>query len=481
MRSVWVGFPTAPYTHQSAIHAAEKVLEPAGWTIHRTDPNQEFKSEEVNLPKADVYFGDYDLLPFEDVHPVSGTQSDTTGEEAVPYPQLSSYVIRKSLIRKNYLAHSLHLAKVKKSSSSNAGDAESSIRKVERISSTGHQSDDIAPATWIFEATCADDLDELLADDLYDVKEILESDQNKWFILKPAMADQGMGIRLFNSVESLEAIFEEFEEEESDEEEEEETAVPQNSSSTAVVISQVRQFVIQEYLQDPLIIQAPTLESYHKFHIRAYVLAQGSLRVFLYDEMLALFAPKAYSDPEQNDDEEIDLSAHLTNTSRQDDEQSQRTVHLLSDLEGSKIGPGTTSTVLTSDHLNAIRLGSAATIAEAFEACTKAGRIHFQPWPNAWEIFGVDLMVTVPNASQTQSISPDDLRVWLLEINAQPDFAKSGPKLQEKIDALFERALEIAVLGQDCAGENAGKKWEAGSSRKSMTLCLDIPMSSGGW
>ncbi|MCO5565476.1 hypothetical protein L7F22_019149 [Adiantum nelumboides] len=292
------------------------------------------------------------------------------------------------------------------------------------------------------------------------------------------MADQGMGIRLFNSVESLEAIFEEFEEESDEEEDEEEGAtVAQNSSSTAVVISQVRQFVIQEYLENPFVIQAPTLENFHKFHIRAYVLAQGSLRVFLYDEMLALFAPKAYSDPEQNDDDEIDLSAHLTNTSRQDDEQSQRTVHLLSDLEGSKIGPGTSSTILTADHLNAIRLGSAATIAEAFEACTKAGRIHFQPWPNAWEIFGVDLMVTVPNASHTQSISSDDLRVWLLEINAQPDFAKSGPRLQEKIDRLFERALEIAVLGQD----GADKRWEAGSSRNSMTLCLDIPMSSGGW
>ncbi|PWN32170.1 TTL-domain-containing protein [Meira miltonrushii] len=461
MRSVWVGFPTAPYTHQSAVNAAEKVLEPAGWTIHRIDPTQDFRLEEVKLPKADVYFGDYDLLPFEDVHPKSGTQSDTSGGEAVPYPQLSSYVIRKSLIRKNYLAHSLHLAKVKNQPSTS-------------------QNDDIAPATWIFEATCAEDLDELLADDLYDVKEILESDQNRWFILKPAMADQGMGIRLFNSIESLEAIFEEFEEE-SDEEEDEETNVAQNSSSTAVVISQVRQFVIQEYLQNPLVIQAPTLENYHKFHIRAYVLAQGSLRVFLYDEMLALFAPKAYSDPEQNDDEEIDLSAHLTNTSRQDDEQSLKTVHLLSDLEGSKIGPGATSTVLTSEHLNAIRLGSAATIAEAFEACTKAGRIHFQPWPNAWEIFGVDLMVTVPNASPTQSISPNDLRVWLLEINAQPDFAKSGPKLQEKIDRLFERSLEIAVLGQDGEDENAEKKWQAGSSRKDMTLCLDIPMSSGGW
>jgi len=55
------------------------------------------------------------------------------------------------------------------------------------------------------------------------------------------MADRGNGIRLFNSRESLEQIFEEFEgNENSDEENENEAA-----EDTAVITSQLRHFVIQ--------------------------------------------------------------------------------------------------------------------------------------------------------------------------------------------------------------------------------------------
>lgn len=499
MRTAWVCFPTAPYTHQSAVQAAHRVLGGQGWRIEAPDNLQAFEQQPDVPRNADLYFGDYDLLPFEEVHPVNGQQVRTTSSSSpsagssdgvanVLFPQLSSYVIRKSLIRKNYLAHSLHLARVK-GKSTNAD-----VRRV----GLAERQEDISPRTWAFEATCAEDLDELMADDLYDVRQILEendgrpSESRTWFILKPAMADQGMGVRLFDTVDALEAIFEEFEEVSDDEGEEIGTSATMNGSkATAVVTSQVRQFVIQEYLSNPLLVRAPTLPNLHKFHLRAYVLAQGNLRVFLYDDMLALFAARSYERPDLEAGP-IDLSAHLTNTSRQDEEQSQRSVHLLSDLQGCSFG-GTSSAdddhaaIITEEHLDAIRLGAAATIAEAFEASTKAGRIHFQPWPNAWEIFGFDLMVTLPTGqgARPSACKPNDLRVWLLEVNAQPDFAKTGERLQGKIDRLFERALQITVLGQERdvqqTSDAARPSWQPGISHDQMTLCLDMSMSAGGW
>jgi hypothetical protein len=60
------------------------------------------------------------------------------------------------------------------------------------------------------------------------------------------MADRGQGLRMFNSRRSLESIFQEFEDEDSDEEEE--------RNSTNVMTSQLRHFVIQSYIPDPLLL-----------------------------------------------------------------------------------------------------------------------------------------------------------------------------------------------------------------------------------
>lgn len=454
--TIWISFPQAPYTHECALKAAHRVLQREHW--HIIDGSNDNQPPPIH---ADVYFADYDLLPFEEHHPGSSSQSSK-------FPQLSSYVIRKSLIRKNYLAHSLHVAKVKASTAKQ-------IQEINRVL-LAPNCQEIAPKTWTFEATCADDLDELLSDDLYDVREELDANQSRsnqtWFILKPALADQGMGIRLFESVEALQRIFEEFEPE-SDEDEEDE--VQNIASSTAVITSQVRQFVIQEYVADPLLVKAPTLQDLHKFHIRAYILAQGNLKIYLYDDMLALFASTPYQPPQSGI---TDLASHLTNTSRQDDTSGINTVHLLSDLEGCQYGSAE-GQVITGQMLDRVRKSVAASVAEAFVASTKAGRVHFQPWPNAWEMYGVDLMLSMPQSSSNESSrsEPSSFRTWLLEINAQPDFAKSGPVLQEKITNFFVRTLQITSLEDE---ENT-KSWPAGMSKEGMTLCLDLSMSAGGW
>ena len=156
----------------------------------------------------------------------------------------SSYTFRKALIRKHFLSQTI------------------------RSYVTKHPGSPLVhavPRTWELELTFADELDEIWTDELFDLAELLEehgSSQPRWFILKPGMADRGMGIRLFNSKEGLQSIFEEFEGNEDAEEDE--------SSSTAVVVSQLRHFVVQvrtpnvwetahshmkqEYLVNPLLL-----------------------------------------------------------------------------------------------------------------------------------------------------------------------------------------------------------------------------------
>lgn len=86
----------------------------------------------------------------------------------------------------------------------------------------------------------ADELDEMWTDELWDLGAELEN--RSWWILKPGMADRGMGIRIFNSKDDLQHIFENFESQDTDDEDGSEE---EDASGTAVVTSQLRHFVIQ--------------------------------------------------------------------------------------------------------------------------------------------------------------------------------------------------------------------------------------------
>ena len=131
----------------------------------------------------------------------------------------SSYTFRKALIRKHFLSRTIHSYVTKNPGSPLA-------RAV--------------PRTWEIELTFGDELDEMWTDELFDLAKLLEEPGDsdpRWYILKPGMADRGMGIRLFHSKHGLQSIFEEFEENEDAQDEED--------GDTAVVVSQLRHFVVQ--------------------------------------------------------------------------------------------------------------------------------------------------------------------------------------------------------------------------------------------
>jgi len=127
----------------------------------------------------------------------------------------SSYTFRKALIRKHFLSRTIHSYVTKRPHSP----------LVHAV-----------PRTWEIELTFADELDEMWTDELFDLAEFLDV-SGPWCILKPGMADRGMGIRLFDSKDGLRSVFEKFEENEGAEDEDED--------DTGVVVSQLRHFVVQ--------------------------------------------------------------------------------------------------------------------------------------------------------------------------------------------------------------------------------------------
>lgn len=417
MPTAWVCFPGADYTHQAALRAARSVLGPQ-WLVIEGTPQV---SETEHVPQdCDAYIADYDLLPFETL---LGTKKSC-----------SSYVIRKALIRKHYLANAVHAHCVK-----NAGF----VAKI--------------PRTWFLDIQFADELDELLADDLYDLRDALEhnetdTDEKSWFILKPGMADQANGIRLFSSLAQLRDIFEDMEEpDEADESQE------NGGDQDGVFASQLRHFVIQDYLTRPVLVspQDPNAAP-RKFHLRAYVTCVGGLQVYLHDDMLALFTSQAYTEPK---DDEIDLRQHLSNTCygarhTEPEDGMEGNVFLWRQLVGQPMYlPSGGRSVLSQTHVDRVHELCVQTIGSTFAAVAKEASIHWQMWPNAFEVFGVDLMVTC--ASEGSIDNTNAWQVWLLEINA----VRGLIELTTSNRTLSNRAQHWLPLSSVCL--HALCKWES--------------------
>lgn len=345
-------------------------------------------------------------------------------EHAMKHPKSSlvcAYVIRKALIRKHYLSNTISTWLVKHQNNTLAKHFQPCVH---------------------FELDYAEFLDEALVD-AWDLNESMaKNDQaaspseKQWWILKPGMSDGGNGIRLFVSIAQLQSIFEEWEEREEDgsnqETDELQDHNPDNAQDEATqdeyncnaMTSQLRHFIAQPYIDPPLLLDA---YGRRKFHIRTYVLAVGALKVYVYREMLALFAALPYRSPSHHEDTEpLNLSEHLTNTCFQDEPTKNSSVHAFWDVEFPENAPKSKEQIF--EQICDIT-------GDVFEAAAREQMVHFQTLPNAFEIFGVDFLVD------------QDANVWLLELNAYPDFKQTGQDLQDSIvGGLFREVVRAAIL-----------------------------------
>jgi tubulin---tyrosine ligase len=73
----------------------------------------------------------------------------------------------------------------------------------------------------------------------------------------------------------------------------------------------LREWVIQRYIHRPL---ALSCYNSRKFHLRVYIVAVGNLSVYVYEDILALFSMKPYTNVPFIDHNKIDMNEHITNT-----------------------------------------------------------------------------------------------------------------------------------------------------------------------
>jgi hypothetical protein len=352
---------------------------------------------------------------------------------------VNSYVIRKALIRKHYLSNTItHWV---------AKHADSSLKEHWKVGVE-------------FELDYAEFLDDALVD-AFELRESFEKNEGKephereWWILKAGMADRGQGIRLFSTFEELEAIFQEWEDEEPEDDHDDPhretpngTEAPERelladaNNAYGTMTSQLRHFVAQPYIHPPLLLAS---SGRRKFHIRTYVLAVRALKVYVYQPMLALFAVEPYDPPWQSKD----LRSHLTNTCLQGSDIREGSVRAFWDLED-----------LSKAQKDDIFGQVCTATGEVFEAAARVSLIHFQPLPNAFEIFGLDFMVDV------------DGTAWLLEVNSFPDFRQTGEELQGLVQELLDGVVNVAIKPFVGLGED-------GKQRESMVKVLDLDLGRG--
>ncbi|EDU51529.1 Tubulin-tyrosine ligase protein [Pyrenophora tritici-repentis] len=388
----------------------------------------------------------------------------------------NAYVIRKALIRKHYLSTTIANWVTKYPDSVLKDHVKSSV---EFEVDYAEFLDDALVEAWELRESWArnEQLDEEEEGDEKAKK------KREWWILKPGMSERGQGIRLFSSEEELTDIFEEWDPESSDDEDENarsdinDANKEEKQENDGIITSQLRHFIAQPYIHPPLLLPPPqtpqdtstSTSSLRKFHIRTYVLATGALQVYIYRPMLALFAARPYLRPwdaalQKNRDEA--MRAHLTNTCLQESGDREGSVGLFWDLPDElptqpEFSSSGSTAEAKGDWKSQIFTEIQSITGATFEAAARGMGIHFQPLPNAFEVFGLDFMVSVEEDG--------GLKTWLLEVNAFPDFRQTGDELKGLVEGLLEGVVGVGIGGFFGVGGEKGRE-------EKMVKVLDIDL-----
>jgi len=249
--------------------------------------------------------------------------------------------------------------------------------------------------------------------------EVQDPERSDWFwILKPSYTNKGSDIAIcgdWNDV--IEGLL----------------AVPD-----------IREWVLQRYIEQPLLIRG------HKFHLRVYVLCVGALKVYVFDDILALLAAQKYDLQDIGPDA---VFRHLTNTARSCEDvnfDEEKFVKRLDDLGGSARGNALVCNVRKQIH---------SITAELFAAFENEYTI-FAPMENCFELYGLDFMVAEVDADEEEErTGVEGIQVTLLETNPGPDFKQTGDRLKGVIVRLWEGTCKIVLDGEESV-ENFTKVYE---------------------
>lgn len=473
------------YVQPLIVSALETLFPPESFTMLSKSPDT-VKDDTISLAK---------LLPNPKVNVLQITPYEAIDWDFVTAnPEtclVNSYMLRKALIRKHYLAATVEQWIAKRPHSA----LKTHVKRTET-----------------FEVDYAEFLDDALVE-AFDLRASLERNETllsrrdesaaggkeevegiEWWILKPGMSDRGQGIRLFCTMGQLQGIFDGWEAERPDSEDEDEEGENRGDDNgdegDYITTSQLRHFVAQPYIDRPLLLP----NDGRKFHIRTYVACVGGLDVYVYRPMLALFAGKPYAAPRYSNDSSggiadtgaIDLEAHLTNTCLQRSVAANTVqpfweldldlrLPSLSPSSSTTTSPSPTPTPSTQDAKSHIFDQICEITGEVFEAAARSMQMHFRPLGNAFEIFGADFLVDEAGEA------------YLLEVNAFPDFRQTGDELRDVVAGLWREVLGRAVggffgvvVGGGEGGVGAGRNRRDGDGEEQLVLVRHVDLGVVG-
>uniref|UniRef100_A0A0D2Y1B0 Tubulin-tyrosine ligase n=1 Tax=Fusarium oxysporum (strain Fo5176) TaxID=660025 RepID=A0A0D2Y1B0_FUSOF len=289
--------------------------------------------------------------------------------------------------------------------------------------------------------TAADDLTLLYS---LEDNEAKDSSERDWWILKPAMIDCGHGIRIFSTIDELAGNLElaaDISEEDEESEEDAETpdtkfesddsaegfkpslSAPGLDSLDALITAtgklsvsgtnkiqdlvideneRIPSAVLREFVAQQYIVNIPPIDG-RKWHVRAYVLSVGRLKVHVFNEMLALLAFDDYEPPWKNPS----LKSSLTNTALQDEEEftskeSMRDFWKIDDH------------LLPGDWKQNVFNQACQISGELLRAAAHTMADKFTPLDKCFELFAIDFLIDSKGTA------------WLLEVNETPAFYEQG-------------------------------------------------------
>ncbi|KAF4309687.1 Tubulin-tyrosine ligase [Botryosphaeria dothidea] len=355
-----------------------------------------------------------------------------------PRMLISSYVTRDALTRKHLLGK-VYAQRIAKHPNSML---KTNVKTIENL--------DMTHSSSLF-----DILDDTLLGETLQTNEDKAPADRVWWMLRPDMEGGSQDLSLFSTVDELQATFDQMdndgEKPHSEEEQNVHTTLDHGKNAshsdhaadvdpeaisgnggwssfmhiTVTTEERVeedkpqRHVIAQRYVSRPL-----TFDS-RKFQVSAYVMAVGALKVFVYRPMLALFANSAFCAP-WDTKAGADLQSHSTFEGK-----VRQFWHLPDQPRGWK---------------EAVFSQICAITGEVFEAAaSREMKAHFQPLPQAFELFAVNFAVDCTG------------KAMLADIRATPDFhhqTECGTKLGKMVEGLYEEVAEYAVK-PFFEGENA--------------------------
>ncbi|OLN87366.1 putative tubulin-tyrosine ligase PBY1-like protein 3 [Colletotrichum chlorophyti] len=389
---------------------------------------------------------------------------------------INAYPNSDALARKDYLARVVEFWTAKRPNSILKGHVPLTVRL------------SLDYAEYVDEAlTAADDLTLLCS---LEENESRPPSEREWWIMKPALVDCGAGIRLFSTIDELAshlelAEFETDEDEESDVSEciqkipaekvsDPEHGNPNGFSPTLstpgldsldalitatgamsikgasdgvqrspkqqyvfkeggrIPSAQMREFVAQRY-----IVSIPPMEN-RKWHVRAYVLSMGRLKVYVFKEMLALLAGEDYEPPWLNPS----LKSSLTNTALQDED-------VFVNRESMRDFWAAPDNLLPGNWKNKVFDQVCNISAELFRAAAHTMADKFTTVDKCFELFAVDFLVDTNGTA------------WLLEVNETPAFynvGMAGPMALRLMESVISVAMEHMGMARLDDEQNVSSK-----------------------